>query len=397
MCPFWDPLLRAADQTAPARRAEASTPPSTPDTRPFTPNRTVPNVQRPAGAPSFSENPTDDEFFRARVFAEPLVPTGDTTSAENKALAEALLAFLRRSSNDDVSSITQFFGQFPNSPWRVSLLTDLGILYRRTGHFSKALAAWEEAWKLGKSATQPYPRAITDRAVAELAELNARVGRYERLQPLFAELEGRDLHGPAVQKIEGAKSGLWLMQNRPGDAFRCGPLALDRIRASQNPTAGLAQKIDAARSATNGFSLPQVLALANSLDMNYQMAFRTPGAQVIFPAVAHWKVGHFAALIKEQAGRYLVQDPTFTDDISVTQAALDEEASGYFLIPAGALPQGWRPVREAEGRGIWGKGTTGSSDPNRTKPCDKKDCKTKTTKGHGRTFLPHHARQPQHR
>ena len=32
------------------------------------------------------------------------------------------------------------------------------------------------------------------------------------------------------------------MQNRPGDAFRCGPLALDRIRNSQNPTAGLAQK-----------------------------------------------------------------------------------------------------------------------------------------------------------
>jgi hypothetical protein len=32
---------------------------------------------------------------------------------------------------------------------------------------------------------------------------------------------------------------------------------------------------------------------------------------------------------------------------------LDEEASGYFLVPEGPLPQGWAPVDDAEGERIW--------------------------------------------
>src|SRR5207247_1006048 len=161
-------------------------------------------------------------------------PMGKTTEVENKFLATALITFSERSNNDDVSSLTDFLDQVPNSAWRMSLLTDLGIVYRRSGHFTKALAAWEEAWRLGKSETRPNPRAIAERAVAELIELNTRVGRMERIEPLFAEIEGREFHGPAAQKVEDSRRGLWLMRHRPEDSFRCGPFALDRIRAAQS-------------------------------------------------------------------------------------------------------------------------------------------------------------------
>jgi RHS repeat-associated protein len=335
-------------------------------------NRTVPIVQPPASTPSFSENPSDEEFFRARVFAEPLIPTGKTTVEENRALAGALQAYLRRKSNDDVSAITQFLEQFPNSTWRVSLLTDLGIVFRKTGYFSRAMQAWEEAWRTGKAETQPNPRAIVDRAVAELAELNARVGRFERLEGLFSEIEGREVRGPATEKIAGAKQGLWLMRNNPEKAFRCGPMALDRIRASLNPVHAFDPKIIDSESSLQGMSLVKVNALAKDLRMEYQMARRTPGAKIITPAVVHWKVGHFAALVRGGNGRYLVQDPTFTDDLWVTRAALDDEASGYFLVPAGPLPEGWQAVDEEEGKTIFGKGNTNASDPDRTKKCDKK-------------------------
>jgi len=33
-----------------------------------------------------------------------------------------------------------------------------------------------------------------------------------------------------MQQITGAREGLWLMKNKPEDAFRFGPMALDRIR-----------------------------------------------------------------------------------------------------------------------------------------------------------------------
>jgi len=339
-------------------------------------NRTVPDVQPPPDFATFSEAPSDEEIFRARVFAEPLIADGQTTPAENKALAAALTSFLKRTSNDEVAPLVSFLDEFPASPWRVSLLTDLGMVYRKTGHFSKALAAWEEAWSLGKNSTMQNAKLMADRAIAELTELNARVGRFERLQPLFEEIKGRQFYGPAAEKIDGAKRGVFMMQNRPEKCFRCGPLALSRIRAAQNLPDAYDAKIANSRSTTNGTSLVQVRDLARDLGMNYQMAARTAGAEVILPAVVHWKVGHFAALVRRVNGRFLVQDPTFTDDLWVSQTTLDEEASGYFLTPSGPLPNGWQAVEEAEGAKVWGKGQSQDKDKNRTKCTDTKtpDC-----------------------
>src|SRR6266498_683208 len=67
--------------------------------------------------------------------------------------------------------------------------------------------------------------------------------------------------------------------------------------------------------------------------MHYQMAKRAPGAKVIVPAVVNWKAGHFAALVKEQDERFQVQDPTFGDDIWVTQAALCRMAGSPSMTP----------------------------------------------------------------
>jgi YD repeat-containing protein len=62
-------------------------------------------------------------------------------------------------------------------------------------------------------------------------------------------------------------------------------------------------------------------------------------------------------------GRYLVQDPTFGNEIWVSRKALDEEASGYALIPSGAILSGWRAVSVDEGGEVWGKGFVMSNSP----------------------------------
>ena len=372
LAPF-PPYLRAADapSSTPTLARQESTPAPEPTPQTVTVNRSVPKVTAPPRSPVFSNPPADQEIFRARVFAEPLVPMGKTTAAENTLLAQALLSFLARTKSDDVAPISEFLEQNPQSAWRASLLTDLGIVYRNSGYFTKALEAWEEAWQLGKAENEPNAYAIATRAVGELIELNARLGRYDRLDQLFLAIQGRNISGPATVKISGARQGLWLMQNQPDKAFRCGPMALDRIRASIRPADAFDDKIRLSQSTTQGMSLVQVRDLASDLKMDYQMARRTPGAKVVVPAVVHWNSGHYAAITKEANDLFLLQDPTFGNDLWVSQTALDTEASGSFLIPKGPLPTGWETLSQEEGRAIWGKGNTLASDPNSTKKTDK--------------------------
>src|SRR5262245_15410177 len=114
--------------------------------RPVKVNRTVPNVQPPKTTLEFSAHPNAQEIFRARIFEEPLVPIGGEPDAdENAALVAALLGYAKRSGPDDFASITGFLAEHPASPWRVALLTDLGLEYYNTAHYSLALDAWEKA------------------------------------------------------------------------------------------------------------------------------------------------------------------------------------------------------------------------------------------------------------
>jgi RHS repeat-associated protein len=159
------------------------------------------------------------------------------------------------------------------------------------------------------------------------------------------------------------------MYHRPEISFRCGPLALHRIKLAVHPHDQRASVIDATESTDRGFSLNQVAALSRTIGLDYQMAFRAHAEEFVAPAVVHLKVGHFAALIRREGDRYLLQDPTFKNDAWVTRTALKEEASGYFLIPADALLPGWRAVAVDEAETVWGKGNV-PDPPAPPGPCD---------------------------
>ena len=108
-------------------------------------------------------------------------------------------------------------------------------------------------------------------------------------------------------------------------------------------------------STQQGFSLPQVAELSKKVGMDYRMAFRSSSSpsplggkragvrgDFIVPSVVHWKVGHYAALVRQEGDRYLLQDPTFGNDVWATKQALEAETSGYCLMPPGDLPRGWQ-------------------------------------------------------
>lgn len=318
-----------------------------------------------------SFNPTPQQIFRARVFEEPLVPLGGEPSpVENAALAAALEQYSRRSAPDDFSSLTAFVDAYPNSAWNAALLTDLGIEYYRTGHYSKALDAWRRAWELGKTVTDPRGKALADRAVGELAYMYGRLGRMIELETLLESVKDRAFSGPATEKIVGAREGLHNMRTRPEVSFRCGPLALHRVKLAVEPQNPRSDLVHAAQSTQQGCSLLQVAELSRKLGLEFQMAYRQPGAQFIVPCVVHLKLDHYAAMVRKEGDRYLLQDPTFGNDTWATREALEGESSGYFLIPSGRLPPGWRVVDAREGETVWGKGNVGGPDPGPHGPCD---------------------------
>lgn len=335
-----------------------------------------------AGALAFSATPADGEFFQSRLFAEPLVPVGGATQAEeNRALARALTEYRQstqdreRAFGDTAGPIEAFLAAHPTSPWRPSLLSNLGMAYRRTGYFSRALRAWEQAWELAKADSTAPGRAVADRTLGELAQLYARLGRYDSLRSLFAEIEDRPVGGPAGQLLQGAREGYWLMENEPGWAFRCGPMALASIFASGKREYETVPLFEEMRSTRQGTSLAQLAKVSAEAGMPMQAAFRGSGSPVmaVDPAVVHWKAGHYAGLVQRVGDRWLVQDPTFGESIWVSSAALADETSGYFLIPAGPLPEGWRAVSEDEAGTVWGKGAANTSDPGSQTPDDQKE------------------------
>jgi RHS repeat-associated protein len=335
------------------------------------PNHTLPTVAPPPQGLAFSASPTVEEIFRARVFEEPLVPIGgEPSAAENADLSAALRGYAQRNGPDDFSTLTRFLDEHPQSPWRAALLTGLGLEYYNTAHYSLCLEAWKEAWMLGKNATDANSKSIGDRAGGELAYLYAKLGRTTELEALLKSVEGRVFSGPATERITGAREGLWTMKHRPEIAFRCGPLALHRIALAVHLQPGVEKAIYDSASTPRGCSLPQVAELSQAVGLNYQMAYRPKGAAFVVPAVVHWKVGHYAAIIRKAGDRYLVQDPTFLNDVWVTEQALEAEASGYFLIQPGPLPVGWRTVEKEEGDAVWGKGYAVTNDPRPHGPCD---------------------------
>ena len=325
----------------------------------------------------FPDNPTVEDIFRARVFEEPLVPMGaEPTPDENADFAAALADYTGRGGPDDFSALTTFLEAHPRSPWKGALLTNLGLVYYRRGYYSRAVQAWDSACAVARTVTDRAQKPLADRAVGELAYMLARLGRVSELAALLQSVEHRSFSGPATEKIAGARAGLAEMRDRPEVSFRCGPLALHRIMLAVRPENPRTELIAASKSTRRGFSLKQVKELSRRLGLHYQMAFRDSGADLFVPSVVHLAVNHFATVIRREGDRYLLEDPTFKNNAWVTEETLDAEASGYFLIPSGELPPGWRNVDNSEAGRIWGRGNVpnppdppGPCDPN-TDPCD---------------------------
>ncbi|WP_349963057.1 RHS repeat-associated core domain-containing protein [Rhizobium sp. ZPR3] len=299
----------------------------------------------------------------ATGFAEPLVKTKATIASEDEDLSTAVNAFQHRQDSSDLSSLTTFLQVHPHSGWSTALWTNIGLSYLHDGYFSRAIDAWQNAWIEGKDASAPEAQALTDRAVGELASLNASMGRSDDLALLFDQLGARKVSGPATETIQSAREMLTLVKTDPRHLFNCGPLALRALLLTQGVGADKLNFLQFYNAGPNGTTLAELGGLASQAKLDYRLIHRSVDEAVPVPSVVHWKVGHFAAIVGKANGRYHVQDAVFPNaDIWVTPDALNAEASGYFLVPSSEVADaGWQPLSSSEAAIIRGKGPTNNT------------------------------------
>ena len=310
---------------------------------------------------------------------EPLVATGPTTRDEDMGLDLAIASFRTQPARtgdfaDTAKPFIVFLAAHPDSAWRSAIQTNLGIGYYRAGYFSRAMLAWDDAWQTGRNAKTPEAKALVDRAVGELARMHARVGHSQALEQIFADLGDRPISGPATEMISGAHEGLWMFRNEPEKAFLCGPMAVKNLLTTMKADPARINAIDQERSGPNGYSLAQVSALASRLNVEHRLIYRTPDQPVPVPSIINWKINHYAAIVEERDGLYHVQDPTFgSGDLWITKTAIDEEGSGFFLVPAESrIHADWRTATADEAERIHGMGQTATNQQTATTPCDAK-------------------------
>jgi RHS repeat-associated protein len=321
---------------------------------------------------------------------EPLVATGASVPEQEAELKQLIAQFTtaNETAADFAASAKPFedyAAKYPSGPWTMSVLATLGFGYYRDGYFSRALAAWEQAWPLGKDSTVIEVKRLADKVMGERIKLMSRVGRPDAIQALLDEIKERPLTGAATEAVSNGHEALTVMRHQWGAAYLCGPRALMNVLHALKGTDDQVKVADDARSGPNGFSLTELSALATKAGVKHKLIKREPGQPVPVPSVVNWKLHHYAAIVGEENGKFRIEDPTFADGVrTMTREALDDEGSGYYLVPleakastaastgtAEAAPGDWRELDAAsdEAKAVYGRGQPASSNPLGTHQC----------------------------
>lgn len=341
---------------------------------------------RAAESPVQAQMPAPPPIRYVPGLYEPLVATGPVTEQENRALDVALAAFHDAPAKagstgdfDDFSKPLQAFVEVhPRSNWDAALYLNLGLGFYEAGYYSRTFAYFEKSWQLGRNATSVQAKRMADRAMGELAEMYARLGRANELQSFFDDIGNRSVSGSASFMMEGAHEGLESFYHRPEIAYLCGPAALRNILLKLKAKPEQVKVAEDARSGPHGFSLSQLAALADKAGLRYSLVYRKPGQAIPVPSIINWNVHHYAAILESRDGHYRLQDPTFGAMGSVvTEKTADREGSGYFLVPAEVLAanpnSGWRTVaaNSEEAHAVYGMGNTFNFFPGGCNRCTK--------------------------
>lgn len=307
---------------------------------------------------------TTEAITKRRAFQEPLVPMGRRpTERENAALSKALDEYLAKGDFKAITPLAAFMESHPGTPWKASLLSNLGWVYREQGYLGRAEKAWRESWNLSKFVTGVRERAVADWSAGNLADLLGRLGKREDLSILLKEAKGRTPSGTAGSLLFTATQQLTAMKQDPAHIFRCGPTALGDLAIALNRKEKLALAEDLL-AGPKGTNLSQIQNCGKDMGLDLVGIHLNSAGRVPVPALLQWRAGHFATVVKEEGGSYLVRNYLAGEDKWITKEVLDEEVGSYALISRSHAMQQTGEVASGPSLSqVWGTGGTSGPDP----------------------------------
>jgi RHS repeat-associated protein len=302
-----------------------------------------------------------DKVSRSRSVGQPLVWVGDTppSEQESRELWEAMGDGQMKTRQDVAASLEGFVKAHPQSSWRPAIEERLGSYYRGTGYFSLALSHWEESWNEAKGLKDAKGTTEAEQGLIHWLQLLASLGRTDRMKDLFDETKDRSMPGLRRNAYPRLERAYRHMLAHPADSYRCGTFALNAVGQALYGSNHL-REIVLLDSPETGFSMAKLVEIAASNSLDLVAVERPSGGELVTPSVVHWKENHYAAIVENRGDLFRVVDPTFQLSRWLSADAINHEASGQFLVPAGRKPAGWRDLTMAECARIFGKGYPGT-------------------------------------
>ncbi|MGE4223712.1 MAG: cysteine peptidase family C39 domain-containing protein [Vicinamibacterales bacterium] len=186
------------------------------------------------------------------------------------------------------------------------------------------------------------------------------------LEARVKELEGYAISGSAGTKVEAAREGLWILLNAHEKAIFSGPTALNSLMdqvGTPNPTSR--DLLKAYEPAHRGTTLEALGDLARRTGLRVAARHVERAAEIPVPSVVHLRSDHYTTLIERRDGSYVFRDPALGGMMVMGEAALDDEMSGFVLVPVSKGEVG-RPVTDEEAATVVGHcapGLPGSDEP----------------------------------
>jgi RHS repeat-associated protein len=307
------------------------------------------------------------------VFTSPIEWLGEKEppEAESLALLNAIRTFDDNGVAAGFAALESYLAAHPKSSWNPSLNINLAERYRSQGRYSLALTHWAAAWNATKDEKNPKGRAMAVRTFAQWTACLLNLGQSETLTALFKELDALQLpQGSFAGQINDTRVQFIRMAGRPGAFYRCGLYALVQFADLEHVDPQSRRQLLMKQAPESGFSLSELAGLAASNGIAVSAVRRPAGAVIPVPCVAHWKLGHYVAILEKKGDNYRVVDPSANGEIWMSQQAIDAESSGAFLLASDKTPASWQRISENQCATIRGRGGDNTiPDPNDCPPC----------------------------
>lgn len=267
--------------------------------------------------------------------------------------AEAQRRAIDRTLNGELE---EFLTNHVGSAWAPAVHNYLAANYRSRGQTTRALQHWEKVWESTKDFQNGNGKNIGDEALVNWTRLLLLLGRTDELTTVYQTVANRILEpGPLMQMWSRTYEKYVRIHKYPEQSWKCGIYAMAQAAEVLNLKYKKGEFLRTPSKPT-GFTLQELQQLSDEYAFGLVAVRRSENSgQLIVPSVVHLRQNHYTAIMAQRGELYKVADSSGLGVMWLTEAEINEEASGYFLIPQNRINLSFVRVPAPEAMLIFGR------------------------------------------